>query len=885
MGLEPSASEALRLAAVAPATARDLGAAALAAACAAEDWEQASVAYRALGVAAMQLNELDTAIEHLRASVRSGQRAGSRHRVGEARMSLASALVLRGRPRRAFREIEAALQDLDGVAAARAVTQRAAILQEVGRVDEALEDLRRALPVLRRAGDAQWATRALSNRSLLYVGKRAFAHAEADLEAARRLSEQHGLTLPGIYAEQNLGTVKARRGDVPAALRHLKQAEEGYRSLGLEVGEMLVDRAELLLSVRLVREARATAEAAEATYERQKRQIHLPEAQLLVSTAALVEGDHRAALAAAERAARNLARLGRREWQPLARHARIQALVAADPGSVTPGELRRVADSLQAAGWVVPALDARIQAGKLALGRGQRAQARRDLALAARARRSGPADARTRAWLAEAMLRRADGERRRAAAALRAGLRVAEEYRATLGATELRAHVSVHGGALARLGLRMAVEDGNARAVLSWAERGRASALLLRPAHPPEDAVLARDLAELRATMLEIRQRRGSGLGTHTLVQRQVGLERAIRDHCRESPGVAKALPASPRPVDQLAARLGEAALVEYVELDQQLHAVTVVRGQARLHTLGPAEPVRREMEFLPFALHRMANPTTPAPSRSAAAAILRRASGVFDEHLLRPLGRRLADRPLVIVPSATLRSLAWSILPSNVDRPVVVSPSATLWHVAACRPAPAGAAPVVVAAGPGLPGAAREATAVAGMYPGAVRLFGDRATAARLSTTMDGAALVHLAAHGAVRADNPLFSALIMADGPFTIYDLERLRQAPRRVVLASCDTGRPQVVAGEEILGFTAALLAGGTATLVAPVVPVPDAETTPLMLAFHRLLRAGRSPAEALARAQAEMSTGDTAACAGAAGFVCLGAGLDPNGSRAA
>jgi CHAT domain-containing protein len=82
--------------------------------------------------------------------------------------------------------------------------------------------------------------------------------------------------------------------------------------------------------------------------------------------------------------------------------------------------------------------------------------------------------------------------------------------------------------------------------------------------------------------------------------------------------------------------------------------------------------------------------------------------------------------------------------------------------------------------------------------------------------------------------------------------------------------------MVAGEELLGFGAALLGAGTATLVAPVVPVPDAATVPLMRAYHEALRAGRSPAEALAVAQATLDSEDTVAWAAAAAFICIGAG---------
>jgi len=843
------------------------------------DWAAASLAARALGVAALQGNELDRAITDLRAAVTFGRRAGVPQLVGEARMSLASALALRGRPRRAFRELGAAMEDLTGVARARARVQRAAILQELGRVDEALEELRRAYPPLRQAGDVQWATRVLSNRGLLLVTKRAFTQAEADLGEARRLYREHDLQMAGAIVEQNLSYLTAQRGDVPAALRHLELAEQAYERLGVESGMLFADRAELLLSVRLVREARAAAEAAIDAYRRQDRQISLPEAHLMLSTVALLDGDTGTALAAADRAAQGLGRVGRRRLLPLVRFARLQALCAADPRSVDPAEARRVAARLRAAGWEVPALEAQIFAATLALERGQAGRARSDLAVASRARRAGAADARARAWLAEAMLRRANRDRRGAFAAVFAGLRVVEEHRATLGATELRAHVSIHRGGLARLGLRMAVEDGRPRSVLSWAERGRATSLLMRPPQPPEDAVLDRDLTDLRATVAEIAEQRVAGQPTAGLEQRQVRLERAIRDHCRQLAGAAGQGMSGPVPIDRIAARLGDAALVEYVEIDGRLGAVTLVAGRAHWHWLGDVQQVVREMTHLPFALHRLANRSTRPASRAAAETVLAETGRVFDALLIRPLLRLLGDRLLLVVPSPTLHSLPWSILPSCAQRPVTVSPSAATWLAAADRPVEGGAGRVVVAAGPGLPGARREVRAVAALHPDAHELTGAVATAAAVSRAMDGAGLVHLAAHGAVRADNPLFSSILLADGPLTVYDLERLRQAPRRVVLAACDTGRPQVVAGSELLGFTAALLGSGTATLVAPVVPVPDVETAPFMEAYHRRLAGGHSPAESLVQAQREIRTDDPVSSAGAAGFVCLGAGLDP------
>jgi len=141
----------------------------------------------------------------------------------------------------------------------------------------------------------------------------------------------------------------------------------------------------------------------------------------------------------------------------------------------------------------------------------------------------------------------------------------------------------------------------------------------------------------------------------------------------------------------------------------------------------------------------------------------------------------------------------------------------------------------------------------------------------------LSGADLVHLAAHGHVRADNPLFSSLRLADGSLTVLDLERLERVAPTLVLAACDSGRPVVCTGDELLGFGASLLSLGAKQLVASVVPIPDAETAPLMVALHRQLAAGHHVAGALSLAQQQVASEEGKAMAAAAGFICIGAGM--------
>jgi CHAT domain-containing protein/tetratricopeptide (TPR) repeat protein len=847
------------------------------------DVATASVAERALGLATLHLEDLDSAMRHLRTAISLGRQAGSPKLAAEARMTFAYALSRRGRSRRGLQEIDGALRELAGVDRARAQAQRGVILHQLDRLDEALAAYRTALRSLRRADDHIWVQRVLSNRAVLYAHRLEFAAAEADLHEAERLCEQLELPLSIAFIQQNLGWVKSLQGDVPAALRYLDLAEQGFRRLGSQLGEVLSDRSELLLSVYLVSEARQVAEQAVLESRRERRQLGLPEARLFLAQAATLDGAPDRALAEAQAAVRELVRQGRREWAALARFVVLRSRVAAgQQAGVGIRQLERSAAALAEAGWAAAALEARLLAAQLAGERGWSDEGRRQLELASRTRSRGPARLRARAWHAEALLRLAKGNRRGAVRAVRAGLRVLDEHQATLGATDLRAFTAGHRVELAELGLRMALADGRPRRVLGWAEQGRASHLLLRPVRPPADPVLARSLAELRATMAQIHEARDSGRSIARLVQRQVALERDVRDHCRRLPGDGDAPLAGLALLDGLATALGGAAMLEFIQLDGRLHVATVIDGQVRLRELGPLAGVRDQVDHLAFALRRLAHHRRDAASRSAAISVIRHTAARFDAFLLRPLAAELDDRPLVLVPTGPLQSLPWSMLPTCRGRPVTVSPSASLWRLASSRPPAAG--PVLVAAGPGLPGAQAEVEAVAAIH-GTSPLVGPAATVEAVAAALDGAELAHLAAHGHVRADNPLFSSLRLADGPLTIYDLERLERLPDTVVLAACDAGRPVTAAGDELLGLSATFLARGTRQLVASVVPVPDAETAPLMVELHRLLALGNPPAAALERAQRRLFEDEPTTMAAAGAFMCIGAGLTPRAAKPA
>jgi tetratricopeptide (TPR) repeat protein len=846
----------------------------------------AAIAERAWGHALLHCGQLDDAIRHLRRSVGCGMEAGSPALAAEARLKLAFAILQRGRPRAALAEIDLTLLHLTGAAAARARAQRAIILHVIGRLDESLAEFDAALVVLRETADLLGVQRMLINRALVYTDRHAFGAAERDLREAEELARQLGRELTIGLVANNLGLMETLRADVPAGLSHLDRAERIIGAHGAQLGTLYQDRTELLLSVGVLSEAQAAAEQAVAAYRREGRLVKVPEARLLLSRVALLSGDREKALTEARRALGGFGRQERPEWAALARLATLRAQQA---DGLRPRlgaqRVQAMVDTLTDAGWPAAALEARLVAAQLAERRGS-GKGRVFLEQAARIRHGqAPAALRARGWYASALLRLDSGDPPGALLAARTGLGLLADHSAAMGATDLRVHAAVHRNELAELGLRIALRNGRPEQVLEWSERGRVGQLQSRPVRPPDDPRLARLLAQLRALTREL-DKLPAGGRSGPLLKRQAGLEREVRDHARLARGDTRGRSGSPVSWTDLADALADRALVEFVQLDGELHAITMVQGRIRLSRLGPLRTVAELTDRLPFALQRLARDDArpqpraaesralPAnPQLAGAAGLLRWAAATLDELLFRPL-TELADRPLVLVPTGPLHSLPWSILPSCQGRPVTVSPSATLWHLTTRR-RPVPGEPTAVVAGPRLRGADDEAKAVAQIYA-ATPLSGVQASVEAVLGALSTAGVVHLAAHGRLRSDNPLFSDLQLADGPLVLYDLEQLARVPHTVVLAACESGRAVVHTGDELLGLSATFLARGAAQLVASVVPIPDAETTPLMVAFHRRLAAGQGAATALAEAQQQLTDRDPRSLAASAGFVCLGSG---------
>ena len=828
---------------------------------------QAAVAHQAAGVVFRDFGDIGQAIEEFKNARRFARKAGDHDRESDVSASLASALVLAGQPRRGLSVLDALLERSHGVPAGRILIRRAGVCYILGRNSEALRDAQAAVDLLTGAGDLVWEARALHWRAAVYLAMGDIERADQDYIRVESLWLDCGQQLEYAYARQERGLAAHARGDLPTALAHLDHAQMLYDRLDIFEADLFVNKCTVLLAAGLARDALGEVNAAVARIE-QDHGSATRRAELVYSSALAAAATADFGLAQ-ERSAEAL-RLFRRQQRPWwAARAELTLLRCRfgedmDQAAALLPAARRVTTRLDAMDYA-RAIDAHLLTGRIALTAGRRDEAARHLRTAANARHRGQLRTRGVGWLAQATWAEAEQRWRGMLAACDRGLALLDLHLQTLGATELRTLATVNGAELADMALRHAVRRGDARLFLEWSERWRGTVLRVTPVRPSADSELVADLAALRNVAARVDSAQDSRAATPALERERRRLEAAVRQRVLHTPAIASDQAESFRTADLLD-ELGDTDLIELTDVDGQLHAVVVTGGQLHLVHVGPTKAAMHALAHALFALRREG--TGRGTHRLDLAEIGRR----LEVSLLGDSVRLLRGGPLVVVPTGKLHAVPWGLLPSLRERATAVTPSASAWLRARRTHRPEEDR-VVLVGGPRLLTGDAEVRDLVRRYPDAMVLADGDATADRVMAAMDGAWLVHMAAHGTFRGDSPLFSAIELDDGPLTVYDLERLKQAPYRVVLSSCSSAIGVAVGADELLGLVSALISLGSAGVVASVVPVNDPATVPLMTALHDHLRAGSDLAGALTLARHAVSD-DPVAQATACSFIALG-----------
>lgn len=431
---------------------------------------------------------------------------------------------------------------------------------------------------------------------------------------------------------------------------------------------------------------------------------------------------------------------------------------------------------------------------------------------------------------------------------------------------------------------------GDAQAAFVVAERAKSRALVdlltgvakKRPdaAKDPELAARLQELqADLNATysLMLGGATNGRGVALQDLHDRAVVLEAEIGRLRLQSTNASSDPFATPEvALEDVSERIpSDVALLAYHVVGDEILAFVVAGGGVRVaRRLGTVSAVRRLSRKLAVQWDRFRAGREFAGRH---AALLERSArqilAALHGELMAPLEPLLETgfhspnetgrtRRIVVVPHGPLHQVPFHALFDGerylLERlEVSYAPSATVYALCQERTSQgSGRALAFGVEDPSIPAAATEARAVAECIPGAQARVGEQATLAALREQVPGCDILHLACHGLFRADNPMFSSLKLHDGWLTAADAIDLDLPGALVTLSACESGRGEVIGGDEVLGLTRAFLGAGAATLVVSLWLAQDETTAELMGNWYERLRGGMGRAAALRAAQLEV-----------------------------
>jgi tetratricopeptide (TPR) repeat protein len=733
-----------------------------------------------------------------------------------------------------------------------------------GKLREGLGHLDTAVELLPYA-DMRSGCNILLNRGMVRVFLGDLRGARTDYERAVALAVEHGLLVEEVKARHNLGELEFFAGNHARALRLM----DGAASLSAEVSSAVafVDRARVLMEAGLYQEADDTLQEADRLFRADRLWKDVGEVELARAQCALSSGAVPAARRLAASARNRFRRRGNDRWRRDAELLLIQAdLSDARPGSRLARPALRLAAEFADEGLPARSRIALLLASEALLRTGAVERAAAVVADAGPVRPTDSISVRLHTRLVRAQLRIARGDRSGARHEIKSGLAALAGHQARFGSIDLQTAGAVHGRQLAELDLALALASGIPGSVFTSVERSRATSNRLVAVRAPADPEIADLLAELRSVTSELNQAesdRAAGARAFALRRRSTEIQQLLRSRSwrSEGSGFARQPATLPMVRDRLTAQ--GTVLVCLVESRGQLIGLVIGSGRSRLVELGSVAQVNEQRMRVRADLDVLANDRFPSALLGSVRGSARRSLHSLDDQLLRPL--RLTEGRVVIVPTGTLTTLTWGLLPSLRHRPVVVSPSATAW-LAADEAAVGPSRGVAAFAGPALLRAEHEVREVGQVWAGARVFSGQKATTARLREALTTASVVHIATHGQHQTENPLFSSLSLVDGPVWAYELDQSHRPAEHVVLSACDAGQVTVRPGDEGLGLTSVLLRLGCSSVISGVAKVHDSAAHDLMIDYHRRLARGLDSAEALAAA--------SAASEDLVPFVCFG-----------
>jgi tetratricopeptide (TPR) repeat protein len=797
--------------------------------------------------------------------------AGMELELGRTLLGGLQALIFRGQYEEAHR----------WAARAEAIFQRRRDLLRLARLDsnvgniyfrqdrpqDALARYLRALEGFKTAGEPRDIAAALSNLAVSYTNLGQFPEALWHYQRAREHCEEHGLANLAARADYNVAYLYYLRGEYVEARRLYQISRVRSQAAGDAYHAALcdLDEAEMYLELNLTREGEALAQRAVDGFGSLGMPYEQAKALVNLAVAASQRRNYRFANRTLIRARRLFLREQNPVWPALVDQLRAALAFHEsrfDQARRLSASALRILTQTMAPGR---AAHSQILLARLSLqaGHADRARAISQEALERLGENLSPS-LRFHANMVQGEAQEMQGRWEQAMESYEAARREVEDLRRRVDTEDLRISIlqdklAVYEGLVALcLDSPAAASSGGARRALLLVQQAKSRSLADRLATPSEIPGARDDESSLdglrRDLNLVYRQ-----IDLAALTEQPPCLNRttALREKAREletrlidwtkRPQPADSWRPHARPNDipdlQGALREGE-ILLEYYEARGILYLFLLSRESLEVARLGPSAPVHRTLKLLQFQLGkcRWAKPLD-SPYRAG----LDAASHHFRELytlLLAPMADRLSGyRHLIVAPHRDLHALPFAALHDGscvlVDRfTLSVIPSADV--LARCRQRrvrPTRGSLVMAAPDPRAPGIQEEACLTARTLPDARLLLGEAASLEAFRRYAPESRIVHLAAHGVFRRDNPMFSALQLADSRLSMLELNRLRLNVELLTLSACSTGLTVAVGGDELLGLIRGFLQAGARSLLVTLWEIDDACTNEFMRGFYR------------------------------------------------
>lgn len=743
----------------------------------------------------------------------------------------------------------------------------------------------------------------LRNIAVCQISLQRFEEALATYAEARTWCERQGLVRLVAEVDYNIAYLHYLRGEYARALELYAAARARARELDDHYHTALcdLDEAELYLELNLVPEGAALAKRAADAFRTLGMRYERAKALTTLAFAASRQDDLALALRRFDQARIMFVREANLHWPALIDLSKALVLERAQRSA----EARRLCTAARHHFAATP-LTARtalceLLLARLALGQGNvdAAAGSVDSALDLLGELDAPA-LRYQAHFTAGEVAEARGDRDGADASYRLAHAAVETLRSHLERDELKiAFFDDKQAVFAALASLSLARPGGEAEAFAWVERAKSRSLAehvaLHTDHTggtPEQRAGASDVQALAQRLSAIvhqqreEERRAQpapaklfALATHARACDQ-HLVAAIAALEASGGRVTSALGPAMVPLDVLQADLDPGTrLLQYATLRGQLH-VWVVGPSTLTHVaLGAVADAQALVRLLRLQLGSAARETAAVPTAPARPALLAHLAALYDR-LLRPVALHLGDAAhLVVLPHDMLHAVPFHALETG-DGPVLdrwrvsYAPNASVHHHAAVARAAAPDNALIVARPDCLaPAMADEATRLAAHLPGAHVALGEAATRATLAAIAPRCRVVHIAAHGRFRADNPMFSSIALADGDLTVRELSELPLAAELVTLSGCSTGLSVATGGDELLGLARSLLYAGARAVLVSLWDVHDETAATLMDGVYRRLTAGDTPAEALRGAMQELRKGFPNPCLWAP-FIVIG-----------